>query len=513
MLRIIPNLKYWPCVPKLKSFLAQQRTCSNGKMATTLVDKPAEVAVPDFAQQLQPKSIVELREDLFYNSATKWTTREYLQGKLEGSAVLEPEEVNQHRLAVMQHLSNQQRNRCYSHILVLLGADATAERLPFRQHSDLLYLCDCLMPGVVLVLLRNRKRELCSLLFEPGEEQDYDERLAKHACKRYNVDEVLPMARLRGTLIKLLNHSSSKLWHKKESTALSQLVSEVAEELNLILNCPSNALQYTRSLKTPKEMEAMRLSSSIAAQSLQELLEDKQEHNGSQLAALYAYKCQQRSHYQPLPFEPKVFRSFGGTWLMGVSSQHAGYCSCLARSWPQRGQFSNSQQLIYSLLFDLRTQLCRMICGNASGTGCTPLELQSKYIELLAGKLWQLRVLSPMVGTRAQNLEIASQFSAFSTLITHAGLDLAPCSQHLMQCPLMPGNVFYLQMSVCIPNDCRHVYPEFRGVLCTLGDCWHITEQFELELLTSDCSSNRRDVEQFRSYNNSDVKRVAQSVN
>ncbi|KAM8708710.1 hypothetical protein ACLKA7_015644 [Drosophila subpalustris] len=473
--------------------------------AGVLQPAPPTIPISEFVKQCKPLSIPELRQGRAKETTAKWTVGEYLKGDPLSAESLVPEEINQHRSIVMDFLSNERMKRRHTHVLIVAGAEALPG-YPFRQRSEFLYLCDCQIPGAVIVLLRSRRMELCTVICEPRREKEMDPTLAKIACKRFNVDQMLTLPQLKQLLCRRCSYASVKLWYTLDKSALSRYISELADLLRLSIDCPRHVMQYARSFKSPREMKTIRRAHAIASQSMEELIsEHTPQHSLEQLRSLFTHKCQQRFAYQPLPYEPKLANGFGGVLLMDASCQYAGYCGSLARSWPICGRFTPPQKVIYNMLLALRYKLFTLV-GKCDSIVRSPRELNIAFLTLLAEHLKELRVLPSNMNHVSDILKETGKFNCYPRLIKHIGLDLEESSGKLLNYPIRPGNVLSFQLSICIPQDCYQAYPEFRGVRCVLADSIHITEDHKVEILTGNCTSNGRNVEKLR---NKRAERIA----
>ncbi|XP_034108091.1 xaa-Pro aminopeptidase 3 [Drosophila albomicans] len=489
-------------ITKLKSFKPSQSSIPTPICveisSRVLQAAPSTLPRSDFIKECQALSIPELRQRQPKDAGLKCSLSEYLKGDPDVVEALVPTEISKHRSSVMEFLSREKDRKCgHTHVLILAGAELTPG-FHFRQRSEFLHLCDCLVPGMLLVVLRNRKMVLHTVLCEPRREQQLDDKLAEIACQRYQVDQLLTLPQLKQLLCRRCNHSSVKLWFSLEKTALSKYIQELSEQLRLPIDCPRQLLEYARSFKTPQEMEVIRRSHRIAAQSMQQLIaEHAPRQSMEQMRALFAYKCQLQFAHQPLPFEPKCYKGSGQLWLMNAACQYAGYCGILARTWPISGRFTPPQKVIYNMLLGIRDKLF-YLCGKRENIVHTPRELHVVYLTLLGEQLMLLGVLPSTIKKSKELQKAAAGFTCFPSSIKHVGLDLQESSEQLLDYPLKPGNVLAFQLSICIPQTCHQAYPEFRGIYCVLADSIHITEQHQVELLTEDCSSVARDVEQLR---------------
>ncbi|XP_064545859.1 xaa-Pro aminopeptidase 3 [Drosophila montana] len=492
MLRVIPKFKGFRAWASM--LLPQSQIC-NDNISGILQPAPPTIDTSDFVKEMQPLPLPVMRQQQL---ATKWTTGDYLTGDPQRVEVMVPKEINLHRWRVMDRLDhNRDRRRGNTHAVIVTGAQAITG-YPFRQKSEFLYLCDCLLPGVVLLVMRNRQLEVRTILFQPLEKEEIDPALAELACQRFNVDEVLSLLSLKKTLQQRLQYVTAKLWYTQDNSPVSDVIREVAEQLKLPIDCPRHLMQHVRSFKTKRELLAIRRANSIAAQSLQELMaEHEAQHDERQLGLIFANKCRQRYAHQPMPYEPRLVPGIGSIWLMDASCQYAGYYGGLARYWSICGRFKPPQKMLYNMLVEMRSKLCFLI-RTSNSVVRTPRELHAAYLILLAEHLQELRVLPTNLIRRSDLLKAVARFNCFSTLVRHVGLDFGDSSDQLLNYHLMPGNVISLQLSIYIPNDCLQAYPEFRGVLSILNDCIHINDGRELELLTGECVSKSRDVEELR---------------
>ncbi|XP_039486837.1 xaa-Pro aminopeptidase 3 isoform X2 [Drosophila santomea] len=308
------------------------------------------------------------------------------------------------------------------------------------------------------------------------------------------VDDVLPLAMLKKSLHWLLRDHSPELWHFCEpSSPVSFIVQEVANEAKIAMCNPRYILQYTRTVKTSRELRALRRANAIAADSMAEVIAQHHQ-NPQELIALFDYKCHMR-HARPDGTKISCGIDGKGLWHMDAGCQYGGYEGGLARCWPSSGRFTPPQKMLYGALLDMRRDLCSLIqYAGSEGTVRTPLELHAAYLILLARHLRELRVLSKGVRSAAETVEVARKYNCSPVVVSHVGLGKRDTSRRLLDYPFAPGNVVSLRLSISIPEDCCQAYPEFRGILCQLGDTLHIRDD-SVDLLTAACPSEPQDIE------------------
>lgn len=445
-----------------------------------------------FVKETNPLPVPLLRELSYKNTPRKWTSKEYIKGDPHCIDVLGRDEINEHRVRAMNNLSTDNwRVRGSAHVMIVAGAEGS----PGYQRSEFVYLCDCLLPNMMLIIIRNCKLDLLTMLCEPYRENELDPELAKIACKRYNVDEIVTLPQVTQMLHKMANTKNIKLWFTLDKSRISKYIWDLADQLQLPIDCPLKALRLAMSVKSPKEVIAIKRAHSIAAQSMQEVISNHElKIDKPKICGMFLNKCRERYAHQPGPYEPRFTDVQGRMCLMDGACQYGGYCGQLARSWSNYGRFTPPQKAIYNLLLELRCILCKIIYKGESDE-LTPRNLQEAYLELLAQHLqWQgvVRKTTPMDASWAR------QLTCLPPQVNHIGLDLDTKKQ-LLDTPLKPNNVVSMQLSIGIPANCQLVYPEFRGVMCILGDSIYIKENHELEFLTVNCSFSGRELEEMRS--------------
>jgi len=104
-------------------------------------------------------------------------------------------------------------------------------------------------------------------------------------------------------------------------------------------------------------------------------------------------------------------------------------------------------------------------------------------------------VLPKGVSSAAETVELARKYNCSPVVVSHVGLGKRDTSRRLLDYPFAPGNVMSLRLSISIPDDCCQAYPEFRGILCQLGDTLHVRDDYSVELLTAACPSEPQDIE------------------
>ncbi|XP_017019539.1 xaa-Pro aminopeptidase 3 [Drosophila kikkawai] len=460
----------------------------------------------EFAKEIAPLSVPVLIDKYSHHAPGGQfaTVAEYLHSDPKPSEALVPGEIDLHRAMTLDGFNAYMQAKAafyeprrkvlnFAHVLVVAGADFL-RGCPFRQRSEFLYLCDCLRPGSALLLHRSRKQKTGALLFLT---EKVDPELARVFSRMHHVDEVLPLDMLKKSLSWILKDQSPELWHTLEqSSEVSRMVSEVSEEANTPLSNPRYILQYTRTFKTDRELSVLRRANGIAAESMAEVIAYNLSHphkcDPRGMAALFDFNCRRRHAHPDHPFSAKVACGSDGTglWHMDAGCQYGGYHGGLVRSWPGSGRFTPPQKMLYSALLDIRRDLCALIeAAGDGGAVSTPQELHAAYLILLAGHLRELRILSNTKRSPAETVEAARKYNCTPVVVSHVGIEPQDTSGKLLGYPLAPRNVLSLRLSISIPDDCCEAYPEFRGILCQLGDTLYIRDDYTVEVLTAICPS------------------------
>lgn len=106
---------------------------------------------------------------------------------------------------------------------------------------------------------------------------------------------------------------------------------EVANEAKIPMGNPRYILQYTRTVKTSRELRALRRANATAADSMAEVI--AQHHQIPQeLAASFDYKCRLR-HARPDVTKTSCGLDGNGLWQMDAGCQYGGY----EGDWPDAG--------------------------------------------------------------------------------------------------------------------------------------------------------------------------------
>lgn len=487
MLRLYSKLNSYRVYPN--QLILKGVNC-NGSCKRILQTAPATCFESEFVKEANPLPVSLLRELSLKDTPIKLTTREYLIGDPQPVDVFSRDNINKNRIRVMDQLSfDSRRRRGNNHILIVSSAKGIPG-YPFQQRSEFLYLCDCLLSNVVLIIIRNRKMQLYTMLCEPERVGDLDPELDKIACQRYNVDEIVTLPRLTQILRKMGNNSTLKLWYKLDKSKVSDYVRELADQLKLSISCPIRDQRLAMSVKSKNEVIAIKRAHSIAAQSMQEVIcQHVNKIDKPKICCTFMNNCRERYAYQPVPFEPKVIAGLGNMCLMDATCQYAGYYGRLARSWPIYGRFTPPLKVIYTMILDLRYKINKMLTHRDSAMR-TPRKLQDAYLFLLAKHLKALRIVRKNSSMDAARIR---EFVCYPPQISHIGLDIS--SEELLDTPLVPNNIVSLQLSVAIPQNCHETYPEFCGIMCILTDSILIKENNNIEFLTGNCMSSCRDLE------------------
>ncbi|KRF99077.1 uncharacterized protein Dwil_GK27958 [Drosophila willistoni] len=454
-------------------------------------------------KEFQPQTLPVLRQRLYHETLAQT----YAQERNQSYEPLMKDEFCIRRLMTMRNLTSYKKSLMpkekfraigsFAHILVLDGVEeipsGAALGHPFMQNADFQYLCNYSKPGGVLIILLTRKEQLKTYLFETLKDSSgygYGD------PEMFHVDEIYGIENLKEYLWHLVSEFNAELWFGNKSGYCYRVVQEVADELKWTVQCPHLVLLYCRSLKTDYEIECIKVANVIAAQSMQDLIKEHGVNwDDHKLKAFFDYQCRNRQGHR---FDDQLrVDSTNGLWLMEACCQYANYWGSITRCWPINGRFSPPQKVLYEILVHLRNEICKMIQEMqypALCSGRSPLDLQAAYAVLLAKYLKDSRVLS----SNYLDEHTERQICCTPNVIRHIGLVPAEGNDKLLKFSLRPRNVLTLQLTIAIPDDCIHASPEYRGVICMLGDNLLIKDDYKVEFLTQECVSQCHEVETLR---------------
>ncbi|SPP78499.1 xaa-Pro aminopeptidase 3 [Drosophila guanche] len=405
--------------------------------------------------------------------------------------------------------------------MVIVGAASKkymSGKIPFvfRQNSDFYYLTGCLEPDSILVMTIDQGAKVESMLFmrpkdAHAELWDGPRTGPELSVPLFGVTEAHDLGQFETILGKLVSGLQPHFWFDMKSCDLQHVregVIKTSSTENIQLLPVHTFLEGLRLLKSPAEMELMRRTCSIAAQSINEVMaETRPGQSEHHLFASVDYKCRQRNASY-LAYPPVVAAGRNATIihyvdnsqllrpqdlvLMDAGCEYAGYTSDITRTWPASGNFTAPQRTLYDMVSVLQSDIIQLI-GRMGGETLDQL-FQSTCYRL--GKYLQEIGLVPKEADDYKTL-VSQGYRFCPHHVSHyLGMDVHDTPNVPRSRALEPGMVFTVEPGIYIGQECTDVPPEFRGIGIRIEDDLLINKDSAVEVLTAECIKERRSLEQ-----------------
>ncbi|XP_015910137.1 xaa-Pro aminopeptidase 3 [Parasteatoda tepidariorum] len=408
-----------------------------------------------------------------------------------------------------------------AHLIVIPSSSVLymTEKIPyrFRQNSDFLYLSGFKEPDSILVIDTTTKKfpDFNTTMFIP-KQTSYSEQWEgckmnlKTAVEFLKIDRALYMFEFENYLQSFLKSDKKfSVWYDYLNVSPFQVHQTMRDFMavhtgNVSMESPRSLLHRLRLIKCDAEIELMRKTCRIAAESMKEVMRfshvNRQE---SHLDAKMEYECRLRGADFP-SFPPVVaggdrantihyidnnqIISENHLVLMDAGCECHGYSSDLTRTWPVSGKFSGPQKELYEMLLSVQEQLITLCKSKLS------LDHLFKIMCKKLGKgLGELRII-PENFTEVEASEAAFAFCPHH--VSHyLGMDVHDTSTISRGITLQPGMVITIEPGVYISRNNMTVPDEYRGLCIRIEDDILITED-GCEVLTRDCPKSVEEIEE-----------------
>ncbi|KAH8304679.1 hypothetical protein KR018_003051 [Drosophila ironensis] len=406
-----------------------------------------------------------------------------------------------------------------SHLLVLGAATKKfmSGKIPyvFRQNSDFYYLTGCLEPDAVLLLTIDEREEVRSELFmrpkdAHAELWDGPRTGPQLAVPLFGLSEAHDLDQLETVLAARTAALRPHIWFDEKVTELPGLTEgmrRLSETEKRPLLLAHTFLEQLRLLKSPAEMDLMRRTCDIAANSFNEVMaETKPGQSEHHLFAAIDYKCRKRNASH-LAYPPVVAAGRNATIihyvnntqlvadkdlvLMDAGCEYGGYTSDITRTWPANGVFTPAQRTLYEMLHRLQGEMIAVVMQPG---GETLDQLFESMCFKLGRYLQEIGLVTKAVSDFKEVATLGYRFCPHH--VSHyLGMDVHDTPHVPRSARIVPGMVFTIEPGIYIGPHCTDVPAEFRGIGIRIEDDLLINEQGRAEVLTSGCVKDPRALE------------------
>ncbi len=369
---------------------------------------------------------------------------------------------------------------------------------PFRQSSDLLYLCAWPQPEAIAIISKDR-----FILFvqprDPSAETWTGRRPGvEGACERYGADEAHPIAEFSERLPGLLGDFPRLFYSLGVETRLDRSVRDALRAIRARARSgvrapreivdPYEILHEMRLFKDPTELELMRHAAEISREAHHEAA--RLCRNGSteyEIEAILEWVFRKRGGAGPA--YPSIVGSGenatilhytenrdtlrpGQLVLIDAGCEYAAYASDVTRTYPVDGRFEGIARDVYEIV--LRSQADAI---EKAGPGVTLTEIHDVATRTLVDGLIELGVLEG----DAQELMVQEKHTPFYMHRTShwLGMDVHDVGEYRIEGkprPLEPGMVFTIEPGLYFGAEEQTCPEKLRGIGVRIEDDLVITE-------------------------------------
>ncbi|XP_059537429.1 xaa-Pro aminopeptidase 3 isoform X5 [Myotis daubentonii] len=328
----------------------------------------------------------------------------------------------------------------------------------FHQDNNFLYLCGFQEPDSILVLQSLPGKQLPAhkaMLFVPRRDPsrelwDGPRSGTDGAVALTGVDEAYTLEEFQH-LVSKLKAETNTLWYDWMRPAHAQLHADYMQHLTEVKTKSKNKVravhqlvQRLRLIKSPAEIERMRIAGKLTSQD-------------------------------------------GEMVLLDGGCESSCYVSDITRTWPVNGRFTAPQAELYEAVLEIQRD-CLTLCS----PGTSLENIYSMMLTLIGQKLKELGFL--------KNIKENSAFRAARKYCPHhvghyLGMDVHDTPDIPRSLPLQPGMVITVEPGIYIPEDDRDAPEKFRGLGVRIEDDVVVTEDSPL-ILSADCPKEINDIEQ-----------------
>ncbi|XP_026323865.1 xaa-Pro aminopeptidase 3-like [Hyposmocoma kahamanoa] len=417
----------------------------------------------------------------------------------------------------VRKLQMEMENEHLNHVIVIPAAakQYMTEKIPytFRQNSDFYYLTGCMEPGAVLVIIKPAQTDNYQTILFVHDKNSHDEMWegprtgCNAAAKLFAVHEARPIESFSKYLSRTVSTKPCVLWYNRETASNPEIVTIVCKTLEqntMRWGDPQRVLHFMRVIKSPAEIELMKETCCIGAQSINMAMAcTKPGVSEHSINAVLDFTSRQGGA-EHLAFPPVVAGGHRATHIHYVANnqllhdnemllvdtgcQRWLYNSDLSRTWPVNGKFNPYHKILYEIVLTAQKRLIQLL-----GEQRQPLDqLFDQMCRLLGTYLQQERILPHNIDG---NELIASAYRLCPHHVSHyLGLDVHDSPLVRRNVAVQTNMIVTVEPGLYIRNDDHSVPAEFRGVGIRVEDDVLITDSDPI-VLTADAVKEIDDIE------------------
>ena len=423
------------------------------------------------------------------------------------------------------------------HLVVIPSAQRRymVDKIPylFRQSTVFRYLTGSLSHNSALVLKFDGSLNLVTSTLvlpeiDPREAKwEGPQMRADEACDIFGIDQAIHMDELPSFLHSQIVQSAKNLvlWydylnptHANVHRILMRFV-EGSNVVNQPVQSPKQAVHQLQLIKSPREIQAMRQTCKIGAETIMETIRSSRAFQSeTQIFAKLDYESRMRGA-DFLSFPPVVaegdhdntihYTSYSklpmdedNLMLVDCGSDYGGYCSDITRTWPISGKFNPCQKLVYQAVLDIQDKIIQELNhGNAAKQ--TIDNLYRKMQSVMGQHLADIGLVSQDVARDPLKLAAACNEFCPHHVSHYLGMDVHDTALVSRNIPLQEGMVITVEPGIYIPRHpaatskyLSRVPEEFRGMGVRIEDDVLITRHPHCEVLSQACPKNLEDIEE-----------------
>ena len=353
-------------------------------------------------------------------------------------------------------------------VILFAGHAPTAshdEAYPFLPNRSFFYFCGIEQEDSVLILSKkDGKSPLLARLYihprEPEKEKWTGKRLSfEEATEISGISDVRLLDDLKGDIDEILQGSTKIAWDETDpSPERARLEQALAKTDRFDATTDiSGSVTLLRMVKSPSEIDAIRLAINVTNESLA-VLEESLHPGMRECEAMAILECE-------MVKRGSLFQSFstiaaggrntlclhyptplsllhdGDMLQIDCGARAGGYCSDISRAFAVNGKRDGRQQALWELIHE-----CKKTSLDAIRPGATIASVNEATRKTAAAGLRDLGVIS---ASEPDALESCKRYYWHNTL-HHMGLDVHDVCEREM--PFVPGMVFAVEPGIYIPE-------------------------------------------------------------
>ncbi len=367
---------------------------------------------------------------------------------------------------------------------------------PYRQNSDLLYLCNFPEPETILVMVKSEE-ERKTILFVPPRDPEFEiwnglREGVDGAIQNYGADEAYSNEELEEKLQELLGGQPVLYYAFGNNPDIDKLILDSKQILRKkrkkfpsIIVDPTPQVHEMRLIKSDKEIEVMKKGAEISMEA--HLLAMKATKPGMmeyQIDAIYEYvfksRGAKRAAYPSIVGSGKnatilhyaqndaVLRN-GDLLLVDAGCEYNNYAIDITRTWPVNGKFNPAQRRIYELVLNVQEA-----CIEKCQPGILFEDLHNFAVRQLTEGLVDLGLLDgeieKLIGDKTYRRFFMHGLGHSLGIDTH-DVPMVP----LRERELRKGMVVTIEPGIYIPDQ-EDIPEEYRGIGIRLEDDILVTD-------------------------------------